>query len=232
MASTDWTVLTNSLDTASLARGVTSGVVVPNGGGSFAYGFNSKNTNIGAAGLFVNSVNFAPMAKGGSVRAAIKRGLSGGPLNFSPFLFIGLQGSAVADSGYLLGLSDEDPHKIVLRKGVLSDGLPSGAVGSLGILRKSTASFVPDTWLHLRLDMVVNTNGDVLLQCFQSDLAVHAVTAPTWVAIAGMTTFTDDALGVNSGSAPYTSGRVGFGMATKDVTRRAYLDQIEVFRQL
>jgi hypothetical protein len=45
-------------------------------------------------------------AAGGSVRGAIQRGISGGPLNFAPFLFIGQQGPSVNDLGYILGLGD------------------------------------------------------------------------------------------------------------------------------
>jgi len=42
----------------------------------------------------------------------------------------------------------------------------------------------------------------------------------------------DDQLGINSGSQPLTSGRGGFGMSVKDVTRRAYFDHLELFRQV
>lgn len=232
MAQADWTVANDSLDTATVRRGVTAGIARPSGGGSFLYGMNSIAIASGAVALFVNLANFAPMAKGGIVRGAIKRGVSGAPSNFSPFLFIGLQGPSVNDNAYLLGLADEEPSRIVLRKGKLSDGIPAAAPGSLGVLRRSTQSYAVDTWLHLMLMMVYNTNGDVVLQCFQSDLGAHAVTAPSWAAIPGMDAFTDDALGVNSGSVPYTSGRVGFGGAFKDVTRRMYFDHIAPERQL
>lgn len=232
MAESDWTILTGSIDAGSLARGVSSGFTPPSGGGSFVYGFNTLDTTEGAIGLFTNQANFAPMAKGGSVRGAVKRGVGGGPLNFAPFLFVGLQGSTVGDSGYLLGLGDSDPHRIILRKGKISDGLPDAAIGASGVLRKSSASYPVDTWLHLRLDMIVNLNGDVVLNCYANDLGANPVSAPVWVPVDGMASFIDDALGVNSGSAPFTSGRGGFGMWTKDVTRRAFFDQLEVQRQL
>lgn len=240
MASADWTECTNVLSIGQIDRGVTNGVARPSGGGNFVYGFNSLVTTVGAAALFNNQTNFAPMAKGGSVRGAIKRGVSGGPTGFAPFLFIGLQSPDVNDNGYLLGLSDGDPHHIVLVKGLLSAGVPDVAPGQSGVLARSTATFANDTWLHLRLDMIVNLTGDVLLQAFQSDLNAHAVSAPVWTAIAGiaaapgqsLASFVDDSLGVNSGSAAYTSGRAGFGFASHDVTRRGFFDQIEVARQL
>ena len=233
MAETDWTFLNDGLDAATVDRGVTNGIARPPGGGNFIYGFNSLSTAQGTVGLFTNQTNFAPMAKGGSARAAIQRGVSGGPLNFAPFLFIGQQGPSVNDLGYLLGLGDGDPHHIVLRKGALSGGLPDIAPGTQGVLRRSTATFAVGTWLHLRLDMVVNLNGDVLLQIFQNDLVAHPLgTAPSWQAVPGMDQFIDDALAVNSGSQPFTSGRGGFGFFTKDVTRRGFLDQVEVYRQM
>lgn len=232
MAQADWTVFTNSLAIGTVDRGVTTGIARPNGGGNFVYGFNSLAVTPGGSALFLNSANFAPMAKGGSICGAIQRGLSGGVTNFSPFLIIGAQGADINDNAYMLGLEDNEPHRIVLRKGKILDGVGNAAPGVNGVLRKSTAAFNAGSWLHLRLDMVVNLNGDVLLHCFQSDLGAHAVGAPAWAAIPGMDVFVDDSLGVNSGSASYTSGRIGFGFSSKDVARRGFFDHVEPYRQL
>ncbi len=246
MGETNWTELDDGLDVATVDRGTTTGIARPSGGGSFIFGFNSLSTAPGAAGLFTNQVDYAPTSalKGGSVRAAIQRGISGGDTNHAPFDFIQGQGPSVNDLAYLLGLQDNEPHKIVLRKGTIVAGVPSGSPGTLGILRRSTATFTKGTWLHLRLDAVVNVNGDVILKVFRNDLNAHAVSSPVWVAEPGLededlvdshgagTCFVDDALSVNSGSAPYTAGRMGFGFQTKDVTRRGYFDQLECIRQL
>jgi hypothetical protein len=233
MSEMDWTFLNDGLDAATVDRGVTTGIARPPGGGSFVFGFNSLSTAQGAVALFTNQLNFAPMAKGGSVRGAIQRGVSGGPLGFAPFFFVGLQGPSVNDLGYLLGLGDGDPHHVVLRKGALSGGLPDIPPGTQGVLRRSTGTFMPGTWVHLRLDMIVNLNGDVLLQVFQNDLVANPLGgAPSWQPVPGMSEFIDDALGINSGSQPFTSGRAGFGFFTKDVTRRGFLDHVEVYRQL
>lgn len=232
MASADWQEATDGLDASTVDRGVTNGIARPNGGGAFVYGFNSLANTPGAVALYATQANFAPMAKGGRITAAIQRGISGGPLNFSPFIFLGLGGTSVNDVGYMLGLQDDDPHRIVLRKGQLVGGLPAGAVGTNGILARSTATYAPGTWLHLLLDMIVNANGDVLLKCQASDLAQHSVATPSWAAIPGIGTVVDDALGVNTGSPALTSGRGGFGVVTKDVTRRAYFDRITLARQL
>lgn len=171
------------------------------------------------------------MAKGGSIRGVVQRGPGGGPTGFSPFLFLCCQGNSVNDSAYLLGLSDDDPHRIVLRKGAVTVGLPDA--DGPGVLLKSAASFAQATWVHLRLDVIVNTNGDVVLKVFQNDLAAHALGTPSdWQPVSGMVEFIDDHLGINSGSQPLTSGRGGFGCSVKDVTRRSFFDHLELFRQV
>lgn len=232
MAQADWGTLTDGLDATSLKRGVTNGVSRPNGGGNFVFGCNSAVSTAGAFGLYAGQVNYAPMAKGGSIRGCIRRGASGGPLNFTPMYFLGLQTNSVNGSGYILGLDDDDPHRIVMRKGVLSQGIPAVSIGTQGVLMQGTETFLNDTWLQVRFDMIANTNGDVILKAFRNDLTQNPCTAPVWVPVPGCDVFIDDALGINSGSTPYTSGYAGFCFATKDITRRGYFDQIEVDRQL
>jgi hypothetical protein len=234
MASADWTTLNDGLTAGSVDRGVSSGITPPNGGGSFIYGFNSLVATTGAVGLFANQVNFAPMAKGMSIRGALQRGASGGSTNWSSFMFAGLQGTSVNDTGYLLGLADGDPSHIVLAKATVAAGVVDLVpdAPNNGVLLRSTGTVAVGDWVHLRLDMIVNDNGDVILQCFENDLGANAVTAPVWTAIAGATEFIDDALQVNSGSAPLTSGRGGFGFRCSDVTRRAFVDHMQVARQL
>lgn len=230
MAATDWTYLNDGLDIATVDRGVTAGIARPPGGGSFLFGFNSLTAAKGAVALFANQTGFAPMAKGASIRACLQRGPSGGPTGFSPFLFACGQGNSVNDNAYLLGLSDDDPHRLVLRKGAIVAGIP--ASDAAGVLLRSSESFAQGTWLHVRLDVVVNANGDVVLSVFRNDLALHALgTTFDWKAVAGMPLFVDDQLGINSGSQPLTSGRGGFGFAVADVTRRGFVDHVELLRQ-
>lgn len=244
MAEADWTELGNVLSAADVRRGATAGITPPSGGGVFTYGFNSVEVVDGIVALHTNQVNFAPLAKGGSIRGAIKRGVSGGATGFAPFLFLGLDSSdAAVAKGYLLGLSDGDPHRIALRKGTLVGGLPDAAVdpdADPNILMRSSDTYENDTWLHLRLDMIVQGTGDVLLQCFQNDLTSNDVDSPVWNTVPGMegpnaptvAGFVDDALGANTGSLPFTNGYAGFGCKLEAVTRRAYLDHLEIARQL
>lgn len=246
MGEANWTELSDGIALAALDKGVTTGIARPNGGGNFVFGFNSLTTASGAAGYFTNQANFAPtpVSKGGSVRGAVQRGLSGGDLEFAPMLFINSQGASVNDNAYLLGLADDEPHRIVLRKGQIVAGVPNASPGASGVLRRSTASFGKGTWLHLRIDAVVNLNGDVILKVFRNDLTANPVTAPVWVAEPGIedstlvsthgagTSFIDDSLGINSGSAAYTNGRMGFAFRTANITRRGFFDHVECLRQL
>lgn len=238
MAEVDWGFLSNGLDAASVRRGVSAGFTPPNGGGSFVFGMNSLVATPGAVGLHVaasSNPQFAPLVDdsanptGGSVRGALKRSVSAAPTGFAPFLFIGLQDANVSYLGYLLGLSDNHPHEIVLRKGAPTGGLNPAPAAD--ILRVGSATYVADTWLHLRLDMIVNPNGDVVLKCLQSDLGTHPVVSPVWTPIPGMPDFVDDALGVNSGSVPLVGGYAGFGFYTAAAQRRSLFDQLEVLRQ-
>ena len=234
MGETNFSTLSGNLSAASVARGVSAGFTVPNGGSSYVFGYNSLDTSAGAVGYYCNETDFSPLvddaaaASGGSIRGAIKRGTSGGPTDFAPFFFIGLQAADTTSTAYMLGLSDNSPYEILLAKTTPENGLdPSAST----VLRASTATYSPDTWHHLRLDMIVNPNGDVVLNVFESDLSTYAVTSPTWAAITGMASFIDDALGVNSETVPITGGYVGFGFQTGNVQRRGYFDHIEIFRQ-
>ncbi len=230
MGSSDWTYLNDGLDIAAVDRGPTAGIAAPPGGDSFVFAFNSLAAVSGAVALFANQPDFVPMAKGGSIRGCLQRGAGGGPTGFSPFLFLCCQGTSVNDQAYLLGLSDEDPHRVVLRKGSVVAGV--GSAEGPGALLTSGASFSQATWLHLRLDVIVNTNGDVVLKALQNDLDAHPLGAPPdWQPVPGMVELIDDHLGINSGSQPLTSGRGGFGFACQDVTRRAFFDHLELRRQ-
>lgn len=235
MSQADWTFLLNGASSASVLRGVTNGISRPNGGGNFVFGFNSQDNNVSAVGLHVNQVNFSPMASGCRISGALRRGASGGTTGWSHFLFAGLQGTDVEDEGYLVGFADGEPSNLILRKGALNAGIPNNAPGdpaTLGTLLRSTEQYAIDTWVQIRLDMIVNGTGDVTLKVYESDLDVNPVTAPIWVALPGMETFTDDALGVNTGSIPFANGRAGKGFRSAASVRRGYVDHIEVARQL
>lgn len=241
MSANDWTLLEGSLEVADCDRGVTAGIARPNGGGDFVFGLNSLTLTSGVVAFCANQAGFSPLASGGTIRGAIRRGKSAGSQNYAPFFFAGLQGTSVDDVAYILGLADDDPYHIVLKKGALSSGLEDEAPteDATTILLRSTKVYTEGEWLHLRLDVIRQGSGDVLLQVFENDLSQHPVTQPAWHIVAGMegafvpsfNGFVDDALGVNTGSNPLIGGRIGYGFYTSDVQRRGYFDQIQVGRQ-
>ena len=244
MAQADRTALSDNTSSTDLDNGVTAGTSKPLGGDLHVYGFNSRNSSDNLVAYFAGQAGFVPTTKGGSIRAAIRRGPASGNTGFAPFMYVGLQGTSKSSAAYILGLSDADPFHISLRKGTLATGVPDGGVNpdeANNILLRSTASFTSDdAWMHLRLDMIVQGTGDVLLQVFQNDLSVNSVQSPNWIDIPGMEGdqsplikgFVDDALQVNTGSAPFTAGRIGFGFRSFSVGARSYFDHIQVARQL
>lgn len=236
MAAADWTALTGSLAGGDVARGASRGITPPSGGGTSAYVMNALTAAVGAVGLYATpqapNTNFNPLLKGCDIRAALQRGIANGNSGYSAFLFALAQGTAITDLAYMLGLADGDPAHIVLRKGAMQQGLPDVAPGGVdGVLRRSTTTYAPGTWLHLRLECAVNTNGDVVINCYRNDLGANPVTAPVWAAIPGMTQYIDDLAGINSGSLPFLGGRAGFGGQFAGVTRRVYVDHLELIKQ-
>ena len=231
MADTDWTMLTNSLSDAQVRRGVTDGWTVPNGGGSFVFGMRSVQAVTGAVGLYDSNTDFNPMSAGGRVSGAIRKFSGGGSQSYNPMLFVGLQGGGVTNMGYLLGFtSDENPAHLILMKGDPASGI---ITTSDYILRQSTGTYAAGTWYHFQLDMIVQPSGDVYLQVKENDLGSYTVGSPTWAAIAGMTEYRDDALGHESGLAPYIDGRGGYATYFGGVSSRAAgFDHMVVGRQL
>lgn len=247
MGQADWNDLGGALSTASLARGVTGGIDRPSGGGDFVYGFNSLDGTVtGAAGKYVDLTGFTPTGTlltapdgGGSIRGAVKRVASPNNTGFSPFLFFAAQGGppSVNDNAYMLGLSDADPYKIMLAKGPIIAGLVDDD-SSLYIIGESSAQYSmgDGLWHHLRLDAIVEPNGDVLLKVFENDLSAHPIASPggpSWVNVPGFNAggFVDDVLQVNTGSAPLWGGYCGFAFAVAQaLNRRAAFDGIEAYR--
>lgn len=241
MAEADWTLLGgggSALGTGAVARGATNGLTRPYGGGNFCHGFKALGTDTGFAGSYVNLANFVPIAgtkKGGSIRAAMKKYSSG--TTYAPM--IGLIAGTSVDSanGYLLGLSEGSSYNITLKKGFCATGL---SLSDTGILRSSTLAYTAvgdaaTTWLHLRLDVLVNPHGEVVLKVYQNDISdpADSVATPSWTAVTGMDTYIDDSIGILSGTTPVLDGFYAiFGHYTSNATGSTSLfDHIEVYRQ-
>jgi len=237
MAEADWAELTGTnLDSGSVARGVTNAFTRPNGGGGFAFGYHSLGSDTGVAGYYVDLSNFNPVTgtkKGGSIRCAMKRYSAG--VAYAPVMGFILGTDPTTSNGYLMGLSEASSYQIALRKGAPATGMD--ATGS-DILRASTSSFttVGDAaaaWKHLRMDVLVNPHGEVVIDMMENDLDTNLVSAPVWAAIDGMDLYIDDALGILTGSLPHLTGFYAFfGHYTSNLAGAVSLfDQIEVHRQ-
>lgn len=252
MGQGDWTDLDNSISTASLKRGVTAEIAGPAGGNSFVYGYNSLVGDAsGAHGKYVDLAGFNPTGTlltvadgGGSVRGAIKRVTSpGGNTGFTPLLFFCAQGGppSVNDYAYLFGLSDADPYELALAKAPIVSGIVDSDE-NVTILARSTAQYSMGDgfWHHLRMDPIVEPNGDVLLQCYENDLVAHPIgTTPTWDEIPGFPNdgpssgygVVDGVTEITSGSAPLWGGYVGWAFVINNaLNRRGAFDALQAYR--
>lgn len=247
MGQADWSELGGSISIASLVRGVTAKLTPPNSSISngFVWGYNSLDaTAAGCHALYVNLSGFTPTGSGpavadggGSIRGCIKRVPGPGNVGFTPFLFFCAQGSppSVNDNAYMLGLLDADPYKIVLAKGQMATGISINSEDPV-VLETSSSQYSTgdDQWHHLRLDVLVEPNGDVLLKCFENNLSLQPIgDTPSWQAIAGFTAagYIDDVLQIATGSPPLLGGYTGIGFAFQNVlSRRGAFDAIEVYR--
>lgn len=235
MAPNDFLDLDNVLTTSAVARNVSNGLVSPGGAPDDSiYAMNSLLATPGVVARRFTpqapNTNYSPLLYGGEVSYAIQRAPSGGTTGWDAWIFMALQGPDVADSAYILGLADGDPCYLELRKGALAGGLPDENVGGANvILRRSSVAVAVGTYVHLKLEHVVNSNQECTLNCWWS--LSGDVTAPVWEQIPGMAPFTDDSVGSNSGSLPYLSGYAGHGARFLDATRRVYFDHGKVGKQ-
>lgn len=247
MGRPDWAIMTNSADGTgwtgvTVLRDATFGIVPPPGGGLAVFGFNSVSVVDAAVGVFCQVAGFSPLPSGGSIKGAIQKGVSGGNSGFSHGLFICASGSDIGDVGYILGIENATPGRLVLAKGVLGTGLPADGSGTT-ILRTSAQRYAQGEWLHIRLDAIVQASGDVVLRCYTNDLSLHPLDVPAgwvwepvefsdgWVGIFSDGYFIDDVIGVNSGSTPRTDGFAGFLFKCSESARRAYFDHIDLTLQ-
>lgn len=249
MGQADWSDVDGSLSTASLARGVTNGIARPPsvGANDFVFGYNSLDGTVsGAHGKYVDLSGFTPTGSGladpdggGSIRSAIKRVSSPNNVGMSPMLFFCAQGGtpSVNDWAYVLGLLDADPYEIVLAKTTLAAGLVESD-GNVSILARSSAQYAmgDGLWHHLRLDAIVEPNGDVLLKCFENDLDANPIGTPggpVWDNIGGFDAdgYVDDVLQIATSSPPLWGGYCGFGFSVSEaLNRRGAFDAVEAYR--
>ncbi len=244
MGQVDWKDLGGALSDASLKRGVTAGIAGPNGTNGYVFGYNSlDSTSIGAHGKYIDLPGFAPTGSdlsapdgGGYVRGALRRVASPNNTGMTPMLFFCCQGGGptVNDEAYMLGLSDADPYKIVLAKGPIVGGIVPSSSNLKIIMEGSSEYNMSDgLWHHLSLEPIVQPNGDVLIKCRESNLALRDIHNPQWSTISGFPGdgYIDDALHINSGSAPLWGGYVGFAFAVNaSLNRRGAFDALQAAR--
>jgi hypothetical protein len=244
MGQGDWTSLGGgALSGSQVSQGVYSAGQKPNGGGQFTYGFNALQNVVGVAGIFDSDSPFSVMAYGGIISFAVMRQSGAFTTGFAPFAFIGSANGLASDFAYMLGLADSEPSQIVLRKGQLNGGLPNTAP-TLGIgaqpngcnMRQGSVQWPHDTWVHLMMNVAVQADSSAVISVYQNDLTQNPVTAPVWNTIPGMLPVTDDALQINTGSAPLipfgaATSKAGIACYVTGISRIAQFDQFTLREQ-
>lgn len=235
MSQSDWNLAGGSLGSGAVTIVETAAfAVAPGAGDSFVQLLNSQTTSAGVVAYFHNGTGFAPSSAGGLVQALLKKGVSAGAAGFAPFVMGCLQGTGTtSDVAYILGLSNTDPARLVLRKGALTGGVPDvqppeniGDPLTQGVILRSTDVFPVDQWLHLRLQVKVNTNLDAVITVERNDITLHGANAPVWTAVPGMEQYVDDGAGAKTGTPSLQSGRWGYGCWFGDTQRRAMFDEL------
>ena len=217
-----------------LFAGTTAAITPPNGGGNNTYAWRAVDATInGVHAIRPENANFNPIPgnNGGAIHGALYRRDGSSATDHSVFLFFQLQGDTVTDNAYILGLSAETSAHLVLRKGPLSIGVPDRALGTDGVMARSTATYAQGVWVHVRLDVIVNPNGDVVLNVFTNDLDVNTVDTPTWTAVSELSGIIDDPLGIETGTPGLnTGGRMGAAYHATSSGTVGATDHIRVIR--
>jgi len=224
MAEQDWAKMPGSLDPADVSVGQTDNVAFQIPEGVHCVGFHSLNAVVGFTGYVLNLSGFNPISghKGGIIKGYMRKHVVG--TGGAAVFFFVTSTNAQGAEGYMLGISEDNPAQLILRKGMLNQGL---SISSPGVLRVSQASYPNPTWLYPILYMTVNTQGDVALRVRQSVLSIE-------VAIPGMDDIVDDVLGKASGSPPvFGDFYPGFGHYNSGQSGRLSLfDALMASRQL
>lgn len=196
MAEVDWErIETGAADSELISQGYSAATIFGPLSGSNVYGFHSLAPVDGAAGIVVGLTNFYPIgnSKGGRVQCCLRKysQLEG----YSLFMFM-VTGKSMSAPGYLFGLSNGYPYKLILCRGAIGSGLLEEADNNL---RESDAYFSTNSWKNLSLSVKVTAQGDISLipELDTNDPIVPG--APSYTAILGMDEYIDDSLGILTG---------------------------------
>lgn len=198
MAEVDWQRLTtNALDELLVSGGIATIGSPPNG--TKCMGYHMIQSGQGFAGHICALASFSPIAsdKGGSITTCMRKFGTG---DHSPITFFANSKDVASAQAYILGLSGEQPPRIVLKKGKLNTSVLATSEETLAV---SDADYPTNPWLQLSLFVTVNLHGEVGLAVRRIDPI--DVTPPIGLGseVPGIGTVVDDNGGIISGSVPY-----------------------------
>lgn len=205
MAETHWEQMEGSLDTAMVSWGKTTRAEAAPPEGAACGGFHSLQPCEGVSALISTEVGESmapiPAGKGGAIQGCIRKMVL--MHQYAPMLFLACGKNTASAQAYMLGLSEEWPYRIVLKKGLLVEGLQiADPVNTPTVLRVSDAIYDTSIWHNLQMFVAVNAQGDVALRVLRdvNDPIDPIPGNMDFQAIAGMGDVIDDALGTLTGT--------------------------------
>jgi hypothetical protein len=217
--------MNGNLDSSTVSRGQTDNVAFDIQENTYAVGFHTLKAAQGFTGLANAIDNFCPITdgKGGVISALLRRHIP--QFGGAPLIFLANSKDAQTAQAYMLGLSEDFPYRIVLKKGLLGSGLKVADA-----LRVSAQAWQTPLWFELALQVGVNAQGDIGLIVQRRD----PVLTGAWGSVPGMAFLLDDALGRASGQPPvFGDFYVGFGHYSSGASGRvSVFDHLIVERQL
>lgn len=228
MGEAHWTHMTGSAPAEDISWGYTDNGSFGAPSGNRVFGFHSLNPVEAVAAMNAEGMSYSPISgqMGGVITAHLRRFTTGA--GYGTAIFFIDSTNAASGRAYVLGLSQEYPYRIVLKKGLFSSGL---SITGLDTLAYSDQLYDGNDWHCLKLAVTTRPQGDVVLVAKHKD--PRRLYPVTWDAIPGIDPFIDDVLGANSGSVPYMGYRVGIAQINRGATGCvSVFDWISVGRQI
>lgn len=188
MGQNNWTLMTGSPGTDVISWGQSNNAEfeAPDGEGVLA--FFTRTPFQGASAVILDWTvdgTWGPLPGGrGGLIASFIRKFNKGPES-APFMFLADSPDINSAQGYCLGLSEDYPCRLVLKKGLLASGLGADSPDNLWV----SSWTWDDRWLAVALVVTTHAQGDVVLRVYTNVVVLEA-------------TYIDDVLGGNQGQPP------------------------------
>ena len=249
MAKADWKNLTNISSDSIMKRGVTTSVISYDLGNYTFLVHPTTGDNLNFA-MEVDKTNFTPCAFGSMIDGGMKR-VDNFTNGATPFFFVTADNEDFENAeGYMIGLSNGRPYKVIVAKGRLKNGILSRAEvlertsGGSNYLIEEADNYYEilmeslddlgvegDDWQIMKLEAIVNSGVDVVIRAKKGeyDTGTGVYTWTDYDLSFGSNPYVDSIVGATH--TPYQNGYVGLGVVSSEAGARVVFDGIEIVRQ-